>query len=283
MNIKSQLSTIKNPILVASHPRSGTHLTIDVLRNNFSDCTSRKFFAEPLDRLYLAIEALGAQRKDKISEREAIQILQKCPSPILKSHAFPQLESLNGDFRIWQDWIQERAKKVYVYRDGRDVLCSFYIFTKGYDSSCPGSLSEFLRQERNGCSRVKFWAHHVNAWLQKDDVYHLRFEDVIRDTQSILEKIARPLGLIQKANTGYLPKMTQNLWHGRWNRLFTRQPESTAIIGSQKLKWKDCFSEADRAFFHQEAGALLQQLGYIDSDDWVNCPTMRPSLDSHTH
>ena len=32
---KLVLETIKSPILVASHPRSGTHLTMDLLRKQF--------------------------------------------------------------------------------------------------------------------------------------------------------------------------------------------------------------------------------------------------------
>ena len=48
---------IGKPILIASHPRSGTHLTIDLLRKQFQECQSYKRLGEPFDRLYLALEA----------------------------------------------------------------------------------------------------------------------------------------------------------------------------------------------------------------------------------
>ncbi len=43
---------IGKPILIASHPRSGTHLTIDLLRKQFLECQSSKRLGEPLDKIY---------------------------------------------------------------------------------------------------------------------------------------------------------------------------------------------------------------------------------------
>lgn len=62
---------IGKPIIVASHPRSGTHLTMDLLRKQFPACVTYKLPTQPLDRLYLALEALSASPKQSISEAKA--------------------------------------------------------------------------------------------------------------------------------------------------------------------------------------------------------------------
>src|SRR4051794_28399866 len=46
------------PIVVVSHPRSGTHLMMDALRLNFRECRAWKRPGEPLERLYLNLDSL---------------------------------------------------------------------------------------------------------------------------------------------------------------------------------------------------------------------------------
>ena len=49
--------------------------------------------------------------------------------------------------------------------------------------------------------------------------------------------------------------------------------ESTAIINGDKQNWREAFTAADRAFFHEEAGEHLCTIGYIESAEWVENPT----------
>ena len=73
-DLSSQLSKIDRPILIASHPRSGTHLTIDFLRRQFSPCSSWKHWGESLDNLYLPLEAITAQQKGISIEKAGINL-----------------------------------------------------------------------------------------------------------------------------------------------------------------------------------------------------------------
>ena len=50
----------KQPVIVASHPRSGTHLLMDTLRRQFKACRSWKWPGERLDRLYCSVDELNA-------------------------------------------------------------------------------------------------------------------------------------------------------------------------------------------------------------------------------
>ena len=69
----SKFLSVGKPVVVASHPRSGTHLTLDLLRKQFPACASYKLPAQPLDRLYFALEALSAPPQRSISEGQSAE------------------------------------------------------------------------------------------------------------------------------------------------------------------------------------------------------------------
>ncbi len=54
----ADLEEKSRPIIIATHKRSGTHLTIDTFRRQFLECNSWKYPGEPLDRLYLSLESV---------------------------------------------------------------------------------------------------------------------------------------------------------------------------------------------------------------------------------
>lgn len=91
--------SIGKPIIVASHPRSGTHLTMDLLRKQFPVCATYKFPTQSLDQLYLALEALSAPPRESISEARALKILKKSQRPIIKTHACPTFSHLEQSFQ----------------------------------------------------------------------------------------------------------------------------------------------------------------------------------------
>lgn len=262
----NQFSGIGKPIVVASHPRSGTHLTIDLLRRQFSECETYKLPTQPLDRLYLALEALSAPLQKSISEAKAIDILRKTERPIIKTHLDPSLTHLDNRFSDWQRWISKEATILYIIRDGRATLSSYHLFMQSFDPSTRCSLSEFLRQTTGGKSRVRQWADHVEEWLSYPGAQPIQFEDIVQHTSSALDQLSLILNLEAKCCKPLLPKSIHSLWHGRWIRLTQVKPESTAIIGYYKgqhsVAWKTAFSEQDHAFFELEAGDLLKRLGY---------------------
>lgn len=263
-------SDIGKPIIIASHPRSGTHLTIDLLRKQFTECHSWKKRGEPLDRLYFALEAFSP--KNPLDETTALNILQRPERPIIKTHANPELSYLNKNKPNWATWLQN-ADTLYILRDGRAVMPSLHLFMQSYNPSTRCSLSEFIRQKQGGVSRVGAWTKHVQSWLDKPNVTPIHFEDIVKKTGPTLDVIGQAIDLTPLHRTPLLPSRIKNLWHGRWIRLTQTQPESSAIIGfykgQQVQKWQTAFTQSDREFFHQEAGELLIQLGYENSDAWV--------------
>jgi hypothetical protein len=269
---------MNGPIVVASHPRSGTHLTLDTFRRQFRECRSWKYWGEPLDRLYLNLESL-MRREGALGEAAARRILRRAARPLVKTHALPgyrafYLPDEHHDLpAAWVEWLGREASVCYVYRDGRDVMCSYHLYMKGHDAAAYCSIGEFMRQRHGGASRVRAWADHVRAWLALPGVHAVAFEALVREPRRTLEGLAARLGLTLLGRQPWLPAPPTSLWALRRARLLSRRPETTAVRchpPTERLeRWREAFTPEDRAFFHAEAGDLLLALGYETSDRWV--------------
>lgn len=268
-----------NPIVVASHPRSGTHLAIDLLRKQFAECSSWKRWGERLDRLYCNVDIMHWD-PGPMRWQTAIEILRRCSRPVVKTHALPDWtwwfdKDHSGTLDpAWQRWFSEPARFIYMYRDGRSVMCSYYLFCKGFDPEVRDlDFATFLRQAHKGRSRVGAWADHVRSWMNAPAVSAFRFEDAVRDTDRLLDRLSKDLEVTRTHREPLLPRPIRTVAESRLKRLLSTRPESSAILGDPKgpakVKWQEQFSPEDRRFFHEEAGELLMELGYESSDAWV--------------
>ncbi len=113
--------------------------------------------------------------------------LQKAPRPrMLKSHE--PFEPLY-------------AKVVYIVRDPRDVLVSYYhhqIKNRGIDESYP--MDVFVRNElTNTTSRFGSWQENVESWLAtrggKNSFLLLRYEDMLTQPVMALRQVAEFIGV----------------------------------------------------------------------------------------
>lgn len=277
----SNLEALKcRPIVIASHPRSGTHLTIDLLRRQFKACGSWKWPGENPSRLYLSLEALYQSfSRTPISECKALTILRRVSRPLVKTHLVFS-EAPTGPTTAkdqlglhWIKWLTKQAVLLYVYRDGRDMMCSLHRWRQRSEPRARVGISDFMRQTQNGMSRPRFWAHHVRQWLAQPGVVPVRYDHVVRQTDDVLRQLAGVLDLEPRWVEPRLPQRVGGVWQGRLNWLVRMRPPATTMLGrwqgKEPLKWRQAFAEADRAFFHQEAGDLLVELGYESSDAWV--------------
>lgn len=274
-NITEALGTVGDPIIVVSFPRSGTHLTIDLLRKHVKECRTWKHFGERLDHLYQPLEGL----KDKPRQhppQAVIERLQRPQCPILKTHSTPAFQPWLDRYQPWIDWIRSEGKFVYVYRDGREALCSLYTGRFGmFENTEDMSFSEFLRMDWEGMNMAAWWASHVEQWLSVDHVAPVQFKEIIQTPQQVIERLTSTFNLTADYREPLLPRPIRSRWHGRWIRLTSRCPESTALVPGRYRqiktpKWTDTFSADDRLFFHREAGQTLIRFDMEASDDWVN-------------
>ncbi len=272
------------PVIVASHPRSGTHLLMDLLRRQFEACRSWKWPGERLDRLYCSIDELEAER-GRLDAQTARRILSRTRRPIIKTHAWPGLQNTflaphhDGLPPKWAEWLQEKGTVLYVHRDGRDVMCSYQMMRSRMEASSAEPAGTFMRgadpdQDEN---RVRRWARHVEAWTTADNVHVLSFGSILNSPNTVIESLGEILSLDPAWRTPLLPERFSSIWDSRWARLFHMRPESTAILGTGGKDWQNAFSADDRQFFHGEAGDLLIDLGYVDSAAWVDTRSPDPA------
>ena len=261
-----------SPVVVASHPRSGTHLVIDLLRRHFPDCQIRKAWGQRLDRLYCNVDEL-MNNDGALTEPEAFDILSRADMPVIKTHSFPSFESgFFEDHRQslphrWTEWLDAHASVVYVHRHPCDVMASYHQFRASYEAASRTALSDFIRAEHDGASRIERWANHIRAWTRRPDVLAIRFSDILSSPASIVERISTHLGISPVLQSPLLPRPFESVWESRLARLFQTFPESTAIING-----KNCndlgtqLTAKDRAYILDTCGNLLQQLGYKNPD-----------------
>lgn len=276
-SVKSELEDIGRPIVVATHPRSGTHLTIDLLRKQFEECKGWLWPGETLHHLYFNLDRLIPGHTPSLSIEKALSLLRRAPRPTIKTHSTPGLENHEHEGRRLGELLLERGDILYVVRDGRDVLCSAYLWQQDVGAEC--SLQEFLRRKVNGVSRVRWWAEHVMSWVQYERAHTIRFEEIIGEPRETTERLGEILDLSPHFVSPYLPKKIESgsRWADYWRRL-TRDFESTAITGRPDGKappeWRDAFTEEDRRFFWEEARHILKRFGYEADDSWVRSPTL---------
>jgi hypothetical protein len=272
-----------SPIVILSHPRSGTHLVLDLLRKQFDECRTWKKLGERMNRLYVPLEAIGSTwRSGRMDEHEARELLARVSRPLIKTHWIPAC----GDCAVpagldrgqppanWTDWLRCRADWVYVVRDGRDVMCSYHPFRASYDASARTCLSDFLRTSIEGRSLVRLWADHVRLSLTSIKPLVLKYEDVLAYPRHALETLSVALHLVPRGVLPLLPAKPHSVWRHRLQRWLSRRPESSAVVaryGAMRVeRWREAFTPEDRRFFHAEAGDLLIELGYEADDRWVN-------------
>lgn len=163
------------------------------------------------------------------------------------------------------------GKVIYVVRDPRDVLVSYYHFLTSLQQH-RGMLSEFVRSETYGISA---WRRHVESWMVESPapsrLLLLRFEDMKRDSGLALSKLLKHLGCridpgglaraVAKSSFETMRASEQERHEGdlRFSLRFSRfafMRKGEVGTGMQELALSDI------AYIDQHAGRWLEAFGY---------------------
>lgn len=158
------------PIVVLSHPRSGTHLMIDGLRHFFRETYLKQRFNQPVHDLYMNLDRLDdahpyAVRPEAIRRRfeHATQRV------IVKTHCAVEVDQVGAPYRGLAQAVFDAADMICVVRDVRPVLASYMALRPLKFPDSPTEMGAFLRARLDaGLPPAAGWAHHIRGWLEHD-------------------------------------------------------------------------------------------------------------------
>lgn len=173
-------------ILVISHPRSGTHFTINSIAENFDYYSN------------IWLDVCPNVDQDKVCQFFERQIYTP---RIHKSHHFPY------SFEKCRSILRDKYHVFYVIREGRDTMVSCYeYYANRHRWSKAGSIDEYMSENCTGdrianrygrfnyITPIERWISHITEWLTTDIPINIifyehlsfRFDDVIKNILSIL-------------------------------------------------------------------------------------------------
>ena len=211
-----------NKILnVYSHPRSGTNFLCSLLKENFFKDKD------------LSIKGKWGHWSNR----------QTFKSPVLHGKLF-------GNHGIIKNHPSGNRldRRIYIYRDGRDVAVSLWK-TKLFLNPSMGKLlfTDFLRTNLDwiytpatrclrGQNIIQHWHSHVSTCVGSTDKSYeiVTYEDLLLNTQKVLDKIAEKFVLT------YDKKFQKS-------QALVGPSPNTGIIG----KWKEYFTEKDLEYFYR--------------------------------
>ena len=98
-------------------------------------------------------------------------------------------------FKSHAPYLRQYRKVIYLVRDPRDVLVSFWVFLRGL-GWWRGTLEELVADRQHG---IEGWTRHVSGWLSGIDAAAsfslIRYEDLLANTTGELKRLYGLLGL----------------------------------------------------------------------------------------
>jgi len=255
------------PIIVASHRRSGTHLTIDLIRRNFPETSIFKLPLEHLDNTYLNLDRLDPAHERSIAESSAIRTLTRAARPLVKTHAHPDFSNIRCVAPSLLSMILDNAKIIYVHRDIRDVMRSLYLYRLDYYSAKGVSPTDFLHGNHCEGNPIEIWVDHVCSWLESSPDMVLSFDDIIRFPRRIVDQISDRLSLKSELAEPLLPLPIKNRFEARLLRILPGRPRATTVFGSASPNSSEAkqrlFNEEDNNYIISKAEGMMKELGYL--------------------
>jgi len=252
-----------NNLIVISHRRSGTHLTIDTIRNNFKDFKVNEY--QVINEKSVAnIDSFLTSISNKIQ--------------VLKTHFLPDFELYVDDSKSSNlDKLFENSFLIYVYRNGLDVMVSLYEYMKKYDLDVQKmTFDQFLITNNNFdntsevMNRMKFWNYHVEQWKNskfKEKIMWIKYEDFINNYQEVIDKISKFTNIknteeitdirISKNNSKNIFIKIKNYFKGIKK---TGVSVRKGTIGD----YKNYFDEKTLELFNNECSKMMKTLKYSE-------------------
>ena len=266
---------MSNHVFVISHRRSGTHLTIDAISNNF-----------PIYRAgYLNVDQLTERHQKQVRASDIQAKLNHSPY-IVKTHTHGDIRTFFDNKQNLYSFLEDTlssAKAIYVYRDGRDVLTSLYHYSKKFelvDQEC--TFADFIRMNNDfdqetyhgEMNRPEYWAYHINSWFGQDHIFYLPFENMINHYEQTISNLANFLELpqsrdlidVRRKTSKYQHFMLYKIYHllrkkflDKYFNLGVRYT-SVQFRKGQSKDYVNFFSEEDLRYFDATTSGIMNKI-----------------------
>ena len=257
-------------IIVISHRRSGTHLTIDSIVNNFSVFKNIDFIT-----LEQFLNSNEASFFEKI----------KSNNNIIKTHILPDFSLYNINEKNAERLTDffKNSLKIYVYRNSLDVMVSLFHYMQNYKPEFKHiKFSDFIKtfhdfeKTPNKFNRIDFWSHHIKSWQKSaysDNILFVKYEDWISDYSLTLNKISDFINIksddkindIRIKNT-VDSRFLNKYWFSlkkNFNKIFKKQKITSVSHRKGKINdYVNYFTEKDYRNISQDVWQLMKQLKY---------------------
>lgn len=167
---------------------------------------------------------------------------------------------------------------VYVYRDVRDVIVSFFHYLKKQGSSFDFEtyFNQFISGKIFQNLKLGTWDDNVKSWLSHDKrIIAVRYEDMLDNPADILPAILNHLGLkhdktiLKEAVKKYsFDKMSQIEQTAEDVDYLSSNRKIRFIRQGEKGQWKTVLNREQLAVIKEKYGRLLIELGYEKNLDW---------------
>ncbi len=255
------------PIVIISHPRSGTHLTIDGLRHFFVECVRRQRPRQSVHDLYINLDRLDQAHPFPLSpEKIQHKLTKRSERVLIKTHCTTALEQVDAEYKEFAGDIINASSLVYVVRDPRPVLASYMALRPMKYPDSPTDMSTFLRSSLDcDLQPAAGWAKHVGDWIDTKGICVIRFEDMMADYNSAIGTLGTQLGLARNKKQLIMYPKPKSRRENKTRRLFGRQLCSSIDNLRMNIttpKWRDVMSDDDLALIQEQAGEMMTKLGY---------------------
>ena len=252
------------PVLFGnSMPKSGSHLIIQMLQGftRIGPFVNPGF--PPVNR---------AEDNSKLKESEIMVNIKRLRSGDI---AYGYLHASDPYF---SELKKPGMASVFIYRDPRDMIVSHVYYATHmninhgmhrYYSEVLHSMEERINAAIQGVDEkgsivtpIKTKYANYLGWLSQADVLCMRFEDLILDQESAINKLIDFI-----AQRGYLPSIDRE----EANYLIRKSvvpKRSGTFRKAEPGNWKEHFTETNKSIFKDNTGDLLLELGYEKDYDW---------------
>ncbi len=146
---------------------------------------------------------------------------------------------------------EKKPMYIHLIRDGRDVSCSFRNTIVGEKHIY--NLADFWKKEQKACIDLK-------NIVGEDRVLRVKYEDLIRDPETVMRKVSEFLGLSFTHDVFNFYKSNDSWETARAGRMW--QNLTRPILKGNFNKYKKQLSPGDILLFEHLAGDMLEFLDY---------------------